>query len=147
VEDLCLDFTLPGHPEWELKVDISPSPSGQLLSLKNNISCIQAGGKDIPLTVWNMEEYLEKVVDAYLCSGIARQRERLLKGLEEVFPPSALLSFSASELHTLICGLPDDSQHWTLQGTIIVVSGPFVNLSTFFACSADGEYQNRSWIS
>lgn len=41
VEDLGLDFTLPGFPNIELK----------------------KGGKDVPVTIYNLEEYL-RVCDA-----------------------------------------------------------------------------------
>ena len=45
VEDLGLDFTLPGYPNIELK----------------------KGGKDIPVTIYNLEEYLRVRSDAPFC--------------------------------------------------------------------------------
>ena len=42
VEDLGLDFTLPGYPNIELK----------------------KGGKDVPVTIYNLEEYLRVRSDA-----------------------------------------------------------------------------------
>lgn len=43
VEDLGLDFTLPGFPNIELK----------------------KGGKDIPVTIYNLEEYLRVIGSSF----------------------------------------------------------------------------------
>ena len=58
LEDLALDFVLPGFVDWDLKV----SPVGQLELLNNSkeSGCVE------PVTMDNLEEYIRGVVNAYL---------------------------------------------------------------------------------
>lgn len=62
LEDLCLDFTLPGSPEYELI----------------------PGGSQKMVTLDSLEEYVSLVVDATLKSGIAKQIEAFKSGINEV---------------------------------------------------------------
>ena len=58
VEDLDLDFTLPAYPDIELKVV-------SLLNIYSNeyhVTILQHGGKDIPVTIHNLDEYLQVCV-------------------------------------------------------------------------------------
>ncbi|TMX01991.1 hypothetical protein EJD97_022915 [Solanum chilense] len=80
VEDLCLDFTLPGYPEYVLK----------------------AGNENVDLC--NLEEYVTLVVDATVRTGIGRQMEAFRSGFNQVFEISALQIFSSTELDYLLCG-------------------------------------------
>ncbi|XP_010327414.1 E3 ubiquitin-protein ligase UPL3 [Solanum lycopersicum] len=80
VEDLCLDFTLPGYPEYILK----------------------AGDENVDLS--NLEEYISLVVDATVKTGIRQQMEAFRSGFNQVFDFSALQIFSPSELDYLLCG-------------------------------------------
>ncbi|WMV13255.1 hypothetical protein MTR67_006640 [Solanum verrucosum] len=80
VEDLCLDFTLPGYPEYVLK----------------------AGNNNVDLC--NLEEYVTLVVDATVRTGIGRQMEAFRSGFNQVFEISALQIFSPTELDYLLCG-------------------------------------------
>ncbi|KAJ1270393.1 hypothetical protein BS78_06G049000 [Paspalum vaginatum] len=82
IEDLCLDFTLPGYPDYVLK----------------------EGGESVVVNIYNLEEYISLVVDATVKSGIARQVEALKAGFNQVFDISALQIFSPQELDYLICG-------------------------------------------
>ncbi|XP_075952494.1 E3 ubiquitin-protein ligase TRIP12-like [Anarhichas minor] len=82
VENLSLDFTLPGFPHIELK----------------------EGGKDIPVTIYNLEEYLRLVVYWTLNQGVFRQFESLREGFESVFPLHHLQYFYPEELDQLLCG-------------------------------------------
>ncbi|XP_071951146.1 E3 ubiquitin-protein ligase TRIP12-like isoform X2 [Antedon mediterranea] len=82
VEDLGLDFTLPGHPTIELK----------------------KGGKDICVTVHNLEEYLKLVAHWTLVEGVSRQFEAFREGFQSVFPLEHLQSFYPEELDQLFCG-------------------------------------------
>ncbi|KAF5786287.1 putative HECT domain, armadillo-like helical, HECT, E3 ligase catalytic domain-containing protein [Helianthus annuus] len=80
VEDLCLDFTLPGYPDFVLKT-----------------------GDDI-VDINNLEEYISLVVEATVKTGITRQMEAFRAGFSQVFDISALQIFSPSELDYLLCG-------------------------------------------
>ncbi|KAK8037921.1 HECT-domain-containing protein [Apiospora phragmitis] len=90
LEDLALDFTLPGYPEIELK----------------------AGGAHIPVTIYNVDDYLEKVIDMTLGSGVKRQVDAFRAGFAQVFPYSALRAFTPDELVTLFGRVEED---WSLE--------------------------------
>lgn len=62
LEDLCLDFTLPGSPEYELI----------------------PGGSQKMVTLDSLEEYVSLVVDATVKSGIAKQIEAFKSGINKV---------------------------------------------------------------
>ncbi|XP_036174724.1 E3 ubiquitin-protein ligase TRIP12 isoform X23 [Myotis myotis] len=87
VEDLGLDFTLPGFPNIELK----------------------KGGKDIPVTIYNLEEYLRLVIFWALNEGVSRQFDSFRDGFESVFPLSHLQYFYPEELDQLLCGSKADT--------------------------------------
>ncbi|KAM6441757.1 E3 ubiquitin-protein ligase TRIP12 isoform 3-T4 [Liasis olivaceus] len=87
VEDLGLDFTLPGFPNIELK----------------------KGGKDIPVTIHNLEEYLRLVIFWALNEGVSRQFDSFRDGFESVFPLSHLQYFYPEELDQLLCGSKTDT--------------------------------------
>ncbi|GAB4853175.1 E3 ubiquitin-protein ligase upl3 [Ancistrocladus abbreviatus] len=80
VEDLCLDFTLPGYTDYILK----------------------PGGENVDLN--NLEEYISLVVDATVKSGIMQQMEAFRAGFNQVFDISSLQIFSPNELDCLLCG-------------------------------------------
>uniref|UniRef100_A0A1B6I391 E3 ubiquitin-protein ligase n=1 Tax=Homalodisca liturata TaxID=320908 RepID=A0A1B6I391_9HEMI len=84
IEDLGLDFTLPGYPAIEMR----------------------RGGKDIPLTIHNLEEYIKLVTHWYLVEGVSRQMESFREGFEVVFPLSQLSMFYPEELDAVFCGHP-----------------------------------------
>lgn len=91
VEDLGLDFTLPGFPNIELK----------------------KGGKDVPVTIYNLEEYLRLVVYWSLNEGVSRQFESFREGFESVFPLHHLQYFYPEELDQLLCG--SKSETWDVK--------------------------------
>ncbi|XP_066565754.1 E3 ubiquitin-protein ligase TRIP12 isoform X4 [Amia ocellicauda] len=91
VEDLGLDFTLPGFPNLELK----------------------KGGKDIPVNIHNLEEYLRLVVYWTLNEGVSRQFESFREGFESVFPLHHLQYFYPEELDQLLCG--SKSETWDVK--------------------------------
>ncbi|KAK3401908.1 hypothetical protein B0T20DRAFT_346782 [Sordaria brevicollis] len=90
IDDLYLDFTLPGYPEVEL--------------IPN--------GSQTRLTIDNVDLYLEKVIDMTLGSGVRRQIEAFRSGFSQVFPYSALSSFTPDELCTLFGRVDED---WSLE--------------------------------
>ncbi|KAK8034622.1 HECT-domain-containing protein [Apiospora rasikravindrae] len=90
LEDLALDFTLPGYPEIEL----------------------MPGGAHIPVTIYNVDSYLDKVIDMTLGSGVKRQVDAFRVGFAQVFPYSALRAFTPDELVTLFGRVDED---WSLE--------------------------------
>ena len=90
VEDLGLDFTLPGYPSIEL-VD---------------------NGSNIAVTSHNVDKYLEKVIDFTLGSGVDRQIKEFQAGFSQVFPYSALRSFTPAELVMLFGRNEED---WSIE--------------------------------
>ncbi|KAL8039502.1 hypothetical protein ABFX02_10G041200 [Erythranthe guttata] len=82
IEDMCLDFSLPGYPDYVL-----------------------ASGLDSKMVnLHNLEEYVALIVDATTKSGIARQVEAFKSGFDQVFPIRHLKVFTEEELERLLCG-------------------------------------------
>lgn len=90
IEDLGLDFTLPGYPAIEL---------------------IPNGG-NTPVTLENVASYVEKVIDMTLGSGVQRQVDHFRLGFSEVFPYTALKAFTPSELVMLFGRVEED---WSIE--------------------------------
>ncbi|TAQ85979.1 hypothetical protein B7494_g5695 [Chlorociboria aeruginascens] len=90
IEDLGLDFTLPGYPS----IDLLPN------------------GSHISVTIDNVQLYLEKVIDMTLGSGVQRQVDAFRVGFTQVFPYSALSAFTPDELVMLFGRIEED---WSLE--------------------------------
>ncbi|KAI1158253.1 HECT-domain-containing protein [Nemania serpens] len=90
LDDLALDFTLPGYPGIELI----------------------PGGSHVQVTIDNVESYLDKVIDLTLGRGVKRQIDAFRTGFSQVFPYSALSAFTPDELVTLFGRAEED---WTLE--------------------------------
>ncbi|RMZ68839.1 ubiquitin ligase Nedd4 [Pyrenophora seminiperda CCB06] len=90
VEDLALDFTLPGYDSIEL----IPKGTDTLVSIEN------------------VDLYVEKVIDFTLGSGVQRQANAFREGFTEVFPYSALKAFTPDEL-VMLFGRTDED--WSLE--------------------------------
>ena len=90
IDELGLDFTLPGYASIELIPD----------------------GSNIPVTMENVELYLEKVIDLTIGSGVNRQIQEFQAGFSIVFPYGALKSFSPAELVMLFGKSEED---WSLE--------------------------------
>ncbi|KAI9369337.1 hypothetical protein BJX61DRAFT_159582 [Aspergillus egyptiacus] len=90
VEDLGLDFTLPGYPAIELIKD----------------------GSDVSVTIDNVDLYVDRVVDMTLGSGVQAQVDAFRTGFSQVFPYSALQTFTPSELVMLFGRAEED---WTIE--------------------------------
>ena len=93
IDDLALDFTLPGYPNIELV----------------------GNGSNIPVTLDNVRDYIEKVLDLTLGSGVERQIEAFRAGFSQVFPYTALRAFTPSELVMLFGRVEED---WTTESTL-----------------------------
>ncbi|KAG7094023.1 hypothetical protein E1B28_007645 [Marasmius oreades] len=89
VEDLALDFTLPGYD-----VELRP------------------GGKDIAVTSKNAQEYVQEVLDAILGQGAAQQAKAFREGFSKVFPINDLQPFSTDELVMLFGNADED---WSIE--------------------------------
>lgn len=92
VEDLALTFTLPGYPNIEFR----------------------KGGSDMPVTISNLDQYLQLVIEWLVREGVRRQMEALREGFECVFPLTQLHVFYPEELEQLFCGSSDASQ-WDMK--------------------------------
>lgn len=90
IEDLGLDFTLPGYPGIELIPD----------------------GSNISVTMDNVASYVDKVIDITLGSGVQRQVDQFRAGFSEVFPYSALKAFTPGELVMLFGRVEED---WSIE--------------------------------
>lgn len=96
VEDLSLDFTLPGYPTIDLIRD----------------------GSDVPVTIENVDLYVDRVVDMTLGSGVRRQVDAFRTGFSQVFPYSSLKTFTPSELVILFGQSEEDWSIETLMDSI-----------------------------
>ncbi|CAO0795915.1 unnamed protein product [Mucor circinelloides] len=96
LEDLCLDFTLPGDSNYELKT----------------------GGSEIAVTVNNVEEYIDLVQDAIAGSGIAQQINAFREGFNGLFAIDDLKLLTHSELVSLFGKASEDWSYTTLANAI-----------------------------
>jgi len=91
IEDLCLTFVLPGRNDWELK------ENGNLISV----------------TLENLGEYVDLVLESLLISGVCKQMEAFRKGFQSVLPISSLCYFSVAEIDSMLCGwTPISKEYW-----------------------------------
>ena len=97
VEDMGLDFTLPGYPSIEL--------------------C--ENGSDTPVTIDNVDAYVDSVVDFTLGRGVQKQVESFRAGFSLVFPYTALRAFTPDELVMLFGRTEED---WSLESKIRFIS-------------------------
>jgi E3 ubiquitin-protein ligase TRIP12 len=102
IEDLGLDFTLPGYPTIELV----------------------AGGSNLALTIDNVDLYLEKVIDFTLGSGVRYQIDAFRTGFTQVFPYQALRAFTPAELVMLFGRTEED---WSIESEFAPSDGPSQN--------------------
>ncbi|KAH8601489.1 ubiquitin-protein ligase-like protein Ufd4 [Bisporella sp. PMI_857] len=89
IDDLGLDFTLPGY-----SIELLPN------------------GSHIQVSIDNVDLYLEKVIDMTLGSGVDRQIDAFRAGFTQVFPYSALSAFTPDELFMLFGRIEED---WSLE--------------------------------
>ena len=89
IDDLSLDFTLPGYSS----IDLIP------------------GGSNISVTIDNIGDYIKKVIDFTLVSGVQRQIDAFRAGFSQVFPYTAMRAFTPDELVMLFGRVEED---WSL---------------------------------
>lgn len=90
IDQLGLDFTLPGYPSIELI----------------------RGGSTTSVTMANVDTYVSKVVDYTIGSGVDRQIKEFQNGFSTVFHYSSLRSFTPPELVMLFGRSEED---WSLE--------------------------------
>ena len=96
MEDLALDFTLPGYPEIEL--------------IPN--------GSNISVTLDNIQQYIDRVLDLTLGSGVRPQIEAFQAGFSQVFSYSSLKAFTPGELVMLFGRSQEDWSIETLMDSV-----------------------------
>ncbi|KAL2392303.1 putative ubiquitin fusion degradation protein C12B10.01c [Exophiala dermatitidis] len=96
VEDLMLDFTLPGYPGIEL--------------IEN--------GSNVTVTIDNVQKYIDRVLDLSLGSGVRPQIEAFQAGFSEVFSYSSLKAFTPDELVMLFGRVDEDWSMETLMDSV-----------------------------
>ncbi|GBE89625.1 hypothetical protein SCP_1602880 [Sparassis crispa] len=89
VEDLALDFTIPGY-------DIELMP----------------GGRNVSVTAENVDQYIQDVIDAIIGKGAQLQAKAFREGFSKVFPITDLQAFTADEL-VMLFGNGDED--WSLE--------------------------------
>jgi E3 ubiquitin-protein ligase TRIP12 len=89
VEDLGLDFTLPGY----------------------SIDLVEKGA-EMSVTIDNVDLYVEKVLEFTLGTGVQRQVDAFRAGFSQVFPYSATKAFTPDELVMLFGRVEED---WSLE--------------------------------
>jgi E3 ubiquitin-protein ligase TRIP12 len=94
IDDMCLDFTLPGYPDIEL--------------VEN--------GKEIMVSILNVDQYIERIIDMSVGSGIKSQIDSFRRGFNRVFPIKDLHCFSIQELLVLLGG--EQKEDWSLKGIL-----------------------------
>ncbi|KZC11246.1 putative E3 ubiquitin-protein ligase TRIP12 [Dufourea novaeangliae] len=93
IADLGLVFELPGYENIELR----------------------KGGSDIPVTIFNLDQYIKLVVHWFLYEGIFRQMEAFREGFESVFPLVQLRLFFPEELEAVFCGHAQTGGQWDMK--------------------------------
>lgn len=96
VEDLALDFTVPGFPD---------------VPLKHN-------GPDINVTLDNLAEYIQLVYKVTLETGISEAVEQFREGFSRIFPVKDLSIFSPEELGLLFGNPDEDWSRETIESAI-----------------------------
>ncbi|XP_017486628.1 PREDICTED: E3 ubiquitin-protein ligase TRIP12 isoform X7 [Rhagoletis zephyria] len=94
IADLGLDFVLPGYANIEL--------------------C--RGGRDTPVTIHNLHQYISLVTYWFLIEGVQKQFEALREGFDSVFPTQRLRMFYPEELENVFCGSgASNYQRWEIK--------------------------------
>jgi E3 ubiquitin-protein ligase TRIP12 len=95
LQDLSLDFTLPGY-------DIELKPGGRMIDVDDS----------------NLEEYLELVVDKTLGSGVQPMVKAFQEGFSMIFPIQHMQIFSPDEFGLLCGNVDEDWSRETLEQSI-----------------------------
>lgn len=119
VEDLGLDFTLPGYPAIELMKD----------------------GSSTSVQTSNIDMYLKRVIDFTLGEGVERQIEAFRSGFSQVFAYTALRSFTPNELVMLFGRIEED---WSMESKSFDVILLVKSIANIIFFSTYGFHQSGS---
>ena len=97
----------------------------------SSIANLQPGGKNLDVTINNVDEYVDLVVEFTIGRGIRRQIGEFKKGFSSVFPYEALCAFTADEL-VMLFGKSDED--WTYESTTPSID--FTNRSSCGLCQS-----------
>ncbi|CAO3599290.1 unnamed protein product [Absidia cylindrospora] len=86
IEDLCLNFTLPGRADIDLKRD----------------------GSKTPVTIRSVEDYIQLLGDTITGSGVNEQLSAFRKGFNMLLPLDDLKVLTCQELVSLYCSSSED---------------------------------------
>ncbi|KAK6587156.1 hypothetical protein PZA11_000446 [Diplocarpon coronariae] len=103
IDDLGLDFTLPGY-----SIELLPN------------------GSHIAVTIDNVQLYLDRVINMTLGDGVQRQVDAFRAGFTQVFPYTALSAFTPDELVMLFGRIEED---WSLESEIYTFLLPSIGSS------------------
>lgn len=102
----------------------------------------QAGGKDIPVTSANVEDYIHEVIDATIGKGVALQAKAFRDGFSKVFPVSDLQAFSADELEIVFGSAEED---WGLESELDFMPSIGDWVTKVFR-SVGRSFESRPWL-
>ncbi|CAJ1358780.1 unnamed protein product [Effrenium voratum] len=68
------------------------------------------GGENVPVTLDNLEEFLEQAATFWFDTGVRAQVDAFRAGLNEILPVECLAAFRPSELRQMFCG--EDRVEW-----------------------------------
>lgn len=92
--ELCIDFTLPGHAQLELK----------------------PGGSEITISSENIEEYVQRIAEVSLVEAVAPQVKAFRTAFKELLPLETCQMWSEQELASIVVGASyTDDSHWNMQ--------------------------------
>ncbi len=94
IEDLCLDFTVPG---WPPLAAVGNGTARVVVPLRT-------GGAEQSVTLDTLELYVDAVVRFFLVDGVQPALQAIRKGLGEVCSPLSLRCFQTEEVEELLCG-------------------------------------------
>lgn len=127
IDELGLDFTLPGFPVVEMR----------------------KGGKDLSVSLDNLDEYVRLISHWTLVEGVTRQMDAFREGFEAVFPTQQLQMFYPEELEQLFCG--SNQSKWDMKMLTECVrpdhgytlESPTIKYLFEVLCSYNGEEQRK----
>lgn len=96
LDDLGLDFTLPGYPQ---------------INLVEN-------GSEVDVTNANVGSYVQRVLDYSLAEGVSTQIKAFRAGFSQVFPYASLSAFTPNELVMLFGRVDEDWSMETLMDSV-----------------------------